>query len=125
MPWGIAFDADYTKKQWGLVTNLRAGVPQPLPTVDPGNLPIDQRINKPQIIMVQALPTNNGVLTVGPAKLPNGAATTLPADGSQGGFDLAAGEMMSLPSRAVADWVVVGSGDGGQALKVLYLAGGN
>lgn len=126
MGWTVSFEGDYTKKQWALLTNLSNAAVVSLPSVDPGNLTTAAKLGKPEKIMVQAKSTNQGVVVVGPKYQNDGVTlTTLPDDGSQGGFELAPGEMMVLPSRDVASWVVRGSLDGGQALRICYLAGAN
>ena len=107
----INVDADYSKYQSGVLTNLQPSVIQSLPSVN-------TTVKAPEKIIVQAHQDNAGAVIVG-------QGTTLPEDGSQGGYVLLPGQMQILSGRDVSVWKAAGSGAGGQGLIVTYLSGAN
>ncbi len=120
MPWSIAFAADYSKRQWCQLPTLTTGAATPFPACN-------TTISKPEKILVQAPSTNTNPVMVGPKTNFVGAPSTLPQDGSEGGFELQPGESLILPSRLISDWVAAGTVASGigviQILKILYMAG--
>lgn len=102
-------EADYSRYQSALLSNLQAGVVTDFPT--PSNA-----LKKPEKIVVQAHPDNSGYVIVG-------QGTTLPESGAQGGYFIPPGGMQILSGRDTSVWKAAGSGVGGQALIVTYVSG--
>ncbi len=105
----VSQDADYSKYQSGSLPPLRAGDPEPFPDAD-------RIVVKPEKIIVQAHPDNDGFVVVG-------QAGTLNVDGSDGGYFLMPGQMQVLSGRDLSAWLAAGSGEGGQTLIYTYLSG--